>query len=76
MNPEEFRKIGHQLIDWIADYRSNVENLPVRSRVQPGEIRAQLPSAPPAQPQSFDQIFAVRRALGDRWLLVGVLPPS
>jgi hypothetical protein len=26
--------------------------------------------------ESFDQIFAVRRALGDRWLLVGVLPPS
>ena len=31
MNPEEFRKIGHQLIDWIADYRTHVADLPVRS---------------------------------------------
>ena len=36
MNPEEFRKYGHQLIDWIADYRLRVADLPVRSRVQPG----------------------------------------
>ncbi len=57
MNPEEFRKIGHQLIDWIADYRSRVADLPVRSRVEPGDIRLQLPVAPPAQPESFDGIF-------------------
>jgi aromatic-L-amino-acid decarboxylase len=57
MNPEEFRKIGHQLIDWIADYRARVADLPVRSRLHPGEVRAQLPSAPPAQAQSFEDIF-------------------
>ncbi len=44
MNPEEFRKYGHQLIDWIADYRSQVEDLPVRSRLEPGAVRAQLAS--------------------------------
>ena len=57
MNPEEFRKIGHQLIDWIADYRAHVAELPVRSRVEPGAIRAQLPTTPPLQPESFDGIF-------------------
>ena len=57
MNPEEFRKIGHQLIDWIADYRTHVAELPVRSRLEPGGVRAQLPATPPAQPESFDQIF-------------------
>ncbi|MFZ5857501.1 MAG: pyridoxal phosphate-dependent decarboxylase family protein [Chloroflexota bacterium] len=57
MNPEEFRRIGHQVIDWIADYRARVADLPVRSQVEPGSIRAQLPSAPPNQPESFDAIF-------------------
>jgi aromatic-L-amino-acid decarboxylase len=58
MNPEEFRKVGHQLIDWIADYRTRVADLPVRSRVEPGSVRAQLPATPPAQPESFDDIFS------------------
>ena len=57
MNPEEFRKIGHQLIDWIADYRTRVADLPVRSRVEPGSVRAQLPSRPPTQPEPFEGIF-------------------
>jgi len=57
MNPEEFRKFGHQLIDWIADYREHVADLPVRSRVEPGSVRAQLPATPPTQPEAFDDIF-------------------
>jgi aromatic-L-amino-acid decarboxylase len=57
MTPEEFRRIGHQIIDWIADYRSKVAELPVMSQVEPGAVRAQLPGAPPEQPESFDGIF-------------------
>jgi aromatic-L-amino-acid decarboxylase len=57
MNPEEFRQIGHQLIDWIADYRAGVAELPVMSPVAPGAVRAQLPAAPPEQPEGFDGIF-------------------
>jgi aromatic-L-amino-acid decarboxylase len=58
MNPEEFRRYGHQVIDWIADYRARVADLPVRSKAEPGSVRAQLPSAPPAQPESFESIFS------------------
>src|SRR5512145_1143624 len=58
MNPEEFRKYGHQLIDWIADYRAHVEDLPVRSQVEPGAVRAQLPATPPQQPEPFEGIFS------------------
>jgi aromatic-L-amino-acid/L-tryptophan decarboxylase len=58
MTPEEFRKRGHQLIDWIADYRAHVSDLPVMARTAPGEIRAQLPAAPPDAPESFDAIFS------------------
>ena len=57
MNPEEFRKFGHQLIDWIADYRAHVADLPVRSRLTPGDVRAQLPAAPPQQSEPFQGIF-------------------
>jgi aromatic-L-amino-acid decarboxylase len=57
MNPEEFRQVGHQLIDWIADYRTRVADLPVMSRSEPGEIRDQLPDVPPEFPESFDNIF-------------------
>lgn len=57
MNPEEFRKFGHQLIDRIADYRAHVADLPVRSRVKPGDVRAQLPATPPSQPEPFEGIF-------------------
>ena len=49
MNPEEFRRVGHQLIDWIADYRTRVAELPVRSKLEPGALRAQLPVTTPVQ---------------------------
>src|SRR5262245_8047693 len=57
MTPEEFRKVGHRLIDWIADYRAQVEKFPVMSPATPGSIKAQLPSDPPQAPESFDEIF-------------------
>ena len=58
MDHEEFRRRGHQLIDWIADYRATVAKRPVMARTEPGSIRAQLPSAPPAGPEPFDDILA------------------
>jgi aromatic-L-amino-acid decarboxylase len=57
MSPEEFRRQGHAVVDWIADYYSRVESLPVLSRVKPGEIRSQLPLAAPEHGEAFDQIF-------------------
>lgn len=53
MHPEEFRRIGHELIDWIADYRERVPTLPVWSRAEPGAVRAQLPAEAPEAPESF-----------------------
>ncbi|HET9909313.1 MAG TPA: pyridoxal-dependent decarboxylase [Anaerolineales bacterium] len=58
MNPEEFRRAGHQLIDWIADYRAQVDKFPVRSKLEPGAVRAKLPTAPPVEPEPFEGIFS------------------
>ena len=58
MTPEEFRAAGHQLIDWIADYRSNLEQRPVRAQVKPGEVRRAFPATPPAAKLSPDQLLA------------------
>ena len=58
MSPEEFRRQGHAVVDWIADYHSRIESFPVLSRVQPGEIRSKLPASAPAQGEAFEQILA------------------
>jgi aromatic-L-amino-acid decarboxylase len=57
MDPEEFRRIGHQLIDWIADYRSRIAELPVMSASRPGAVRAQLPATPPQAGEPLDAVF-------------------
>ncbi|MDH3631857.1 MAG: pyridoxal-dependent decarboxylase [Gammaproteobacteria bacterium] len=57
MTPEDFRQAGHDLIDWIADYRSNLEQRPVRAQVNPGEIRHSFPVSAPETPQSPEQLL-------------------
>jgi aromatic-L-amino-acid/L-tryptophan decarboxylase len=57
MTPEEFRKYGHAVIDWIADYRARVEARPVMSQAEPGQVKASLPPHPPEDPESFDAIL-------------------
>jgi glutamate/tyrosine decarboxylase-like PLP-dependent enzyme len=58
MTPEEFRTAGHQLIDWLADYHSTVAARPVMARTAPGEVRRQLPAAPPDAPEPFAAVLA------------------
>lgn len=58
MTPEEFRQAGHQLIDWITDYRLNIEQHPVRAQVRPGEIRNALPPTPPEQPEELEELMS------------------
>ena len=57
MTPEEFRQAGHALIDWIADYRTDLEKRPVRAQVKPGEVSASFPTAPPQTPQAAEQLL-------------------
>jgi aromatic-L-amino-acid/L-tryptophan decarboxylase len=57
MTPEEFRRHGRAVVDWIADYFQRVESLPVLSRVKPGDIRACLPANPPHRGESFEAVL-------------------
>jgi len=57
MTNEAFRKNGHQLVDWIADFYHNIEQYPVKSQVKPGEILSKLPESAPENPSEFDPIF-------------------
>lgn len=56
MQADEFRAHGHRLIEWIIDYHSKVESLPVEARVAPGEVAALLPEHP-GDPDGFDALF-------------------
>ncbi len=58
MSAEEFRRYGHQLVDWISNYFERIEQFPVLSQIEPGELIAQLPAAPPAAGERMDDILA------------------
>ncbi len=58
MSPEDFRRHGHAVVDWIADYLGGVETHPVLSRVAPGSIRDALPTSPPTHAESVETMLA------------------
>lgn len=57
MNTDDFRRLGHDLVDWIADYRAGIAGLPVMSTAKPGEILDTLPSEPPAAPDGLETLL-------------------
>src|SRR5712692_2636432 len=57
MTPEEFRRYGHRIVDWIADYRARLAERPVMSPAQPGEIRALVPEHPPERGEPLDKVL-------------------
>ncbi|MFX0123345.1 MAG: pyridoxal phosphate-dependent decarboxylase family protein [Candidatus Hodarchaeota archaeon] len=58
MELSDFRKYGHQMVDWMAEYLENVEKYPVKSQVAPKEIINKLPSSAPIKGEDFNKIFA------------------
>jgi len=57
MDTQEFRRLGHQMVEWIASYRERMEGLPVMSPVPPGAVKCLLPAEPPVQGQGLDGIL-------------------
>ena len=60
MDSTDFRKYGHELVDWMADYLDDLANTtkyPIKSQVKPREIFNQLPDQPPSKAEPFTDIF-------------------
>src|SRR5215207_10602328 len=58
MSKEDFRRLGHDLIDWIAEYFDKIEELPVLAAIEPGDLKAKLPATAPAQGEPMEAIIA------------------
>ncbi|HMN24526.1 MAG TPA: pyridoxal-dependent decarboxylase [Ignavibacteriaceae bacterium] len=58
MPAEEFRKNGYKLVDWIADYLTNIENHPPLSQVKPGDILKRIPQTPPTNGEDIENVLA------------------
>src|SRR4051794_31629604 len=58
MTPDEFRRHGHELVEWVAGYLERVGELPIAAAVEPGEIRSKLPEAAPEDPEPFEALLA------------------
>ncbi|MGA7838888.1 MAG: pyridoxal-dependent decarboxylase [Ignavibacteriaceae bacterium] len=58
MPPEEFRKYGYQLIDWITEYLKDAEKYPVLSNINPGDVKNKIPLNPPNKPEQFNDVLS------------------
>ncbi len=57
LDPEAFRRAGYAMVDWVARYMQRLESFPVLSRSRPGDVRSQLPAAPPERPEAFERVL-------------------
>ncbi len=57
MTPDEFRRHGRTVVDWIADYYEQIEDYPVLSQSRPGEVRDKLPASPPVAPEPLENVL-------------------
>ncbi|CDP05531.1 unnamed protein product [Coffea canephora] len=57
LDPEEFRRQGHMVIGYLADYYQNIEKYPVRSQVEPNYLRSHLPDSAPCNPEPIENIL-------------------
>jgi aromatic-L-amino-acid decarboxylase len=58
MSPDDFRRYGHQVVDWITDYLSHPERYPVLSRNEPGAVKGALPSTAPEHGEAMGAMLA------------------
>ncbi len=58
MPKEDFRRYGHEIVDWIADYFENIEQFPVLSQVEPNWLRDNLPKSAPENGEDFAKVLA------------------
>ena len=57
MSAEDFRRVGHEIIDWIADYSANIEQFPVLSQIEPNWLKDNLPQSAPERGEDFADVL-------------------
>ncbi len=57
MTPDEFRRVGHELIDWIADHRAGAPGRAVYTPCAPGSVKLRLPQTPPQTPEPMTAVL-------------------
>jgi aromatic-L-amino-acid decarboxylase len=57
MSAEDFRRFGHEIVDWIAEYFENIETFPVLSQNEPNELKNALPKSAPATGEDFAEVL-------------------
>ncbi len=57
MTPEQFREAGHDLIDWIADYRAGIGDGPVLAAVEPGQVASSFAPSPPSESVTMTSVL-------------------
>ncbi len=58
MPASQFRKYGHQIVDWIADFFEGIDDIRVTPTVEPGFLKKTLPDTAPTEGESMDSILA------------------
>jgi len=54
---EDFRRAGHEAVDWIAQYLASVSERPVLAQTTPGQLLDSLPVSAPEQGEPFSAIL-------------------
>lgn len=57
MNNDDFRRYGHEVVDWMADYLENIRDYPVLPKMQPGDLVDRLPDAAPERGEPMETIL-------------------
>ncbi|KAK6965806.1 aromatic-L-amino-acid decarboxylase, partial [Biomphalaria glabrata] len=57
MDAEAFRKRGREVVDYIADYMTNIRTRRVTPEVEPGYIRKLLPATAPKKAEEWEQVM-------------------
>src|SRR3982074_2854776 len=58
MSAAEFRRFGHEIVDWIANYFEHIEDLAVLAQIEPGDLKTQLHASPPLEGEPMAEILA------------------
>ena len=57
ISAEDFRRVGYEIVDWIADYSANIEQLPVLSQIEPNWLKDNLPTSAPEKGEDFAEVL-------------------